>query len=95
MAARRGATFRRRELGKELRRLCEKNGLTILEAAEGLGFSDAKLSRVETGNNSLPGLPTLRRCWTATALRTSMTERPCWHFIASHARVTGGGRTAA
>jgi transcriptional regulator with XRE-family HTH domain len=54
MAARRGATFRRRELGKELRRLREKNGLTILEAAEGLGFSDAKLSRVETGVNGLP-----------------------------------------
>ncbi|MFD0497974.1 MULTISPECIES: helix-turn-helix domain-containing protein [Streptomyces violaceusniger group] len=54
MAARRGATFRRRELGKELRRLREKNGLTILEAAKGLGCSEAKLSRVETGNNSLP-----------------------------------------
>ncbi|MDT0549633.1 helix-turn-helix domain-containing protein [Streptomyces lonegramiae] len=54
MAARRGATFRRRELGKELRRLREKNSLTILEAAEGLGFSDAKLSRVETGLNGLP-----------------------------------------
>ena len=54
MAARRGTTFRRRELGKELRRLREKTGITILEAAKGLGFSEAKLSRVETGNNSLP-----------------------------------------
>ncbi|MGO4419308.1 helix-turn-helix domain-containing protein [Streptomyces sp. MCAF7] len=54
MAARRGTTFRRRELGKELRRLRERTGITILEAAKGLGFSEAKLSRVETGNNSLP-----------------------------------------
>ncbi|MFF3460520.1 helix-turn-helix domain-containing protein [Streptomyces sp. NPDC002730] len=54
MAARRGPTFRRRELGKELRRLREKAGLTIQEAASGLGFSDTKLGRVETGHNSLP-----------------------------------------
>ncbi|WFB07840.1 helix-turn-helix domain-containing protein [Streptomyces sp. LX-29] len=54
MAARRGATFRRRELGKELRRLREKSRLTIQEAAEGLGFSETKLSRVETGHNALP-----------------------------------------
>ncbi|MEU5639581.1 helix-turn-helix domain-containing protein [Streptomyces milbemycinicus] len=54
VAARRGATFRRRELGKELRRLREKCGLTIDEVAEGLGFSETKLGRVETGHNALP-----------------------------------------
>jgi len=54
MAARRGPTFRRRELGKELRRLREKAGLTIQEASAGFGFSDTKLSRVETGHNTLP-----------------------------------------
>ncbi|MFF2022795.1 helix-turn-helix domain-containing protein [Streptomyces sp. NPDC058171] len=54
MAARRGPTFRRRALGKELRILRERTGITIQEAAAGLGFSDTKLSRVETGHNSLP-----------------------------------------
>ncbi|MFI6285035.1 helix-turn-helix domain-containing protein [Streptomyces sp. NPDC051018] len=54
MAARRGPTYRRRELGKELRRLREGVGLTIQEAVAGLGFSDTKLGRVETGHNSLP-----------------------------------------
>jgi transcriptional regulator with XRE-family HTH domain len=54
VAARRGPTFRRRALGKELRILRERTGITIQEAAAGLGFSDTKLSRVETGHNSLP-----------------------------------------
>ncbi|MFD7550708.1 helix-turn-helix domain-containing protein [Streptomyces sp. NPDC059816] len=54
MAARRGPTFRRRALGKELRMLRERTGITIKEAATGLGFSETKLSRVETGHNNLP-----------------------------------------
>ncbi|MDT3397008.1 helix-turn-helix transcriptional regulator [Streptomyces sp. B1866] len=54
MPARRGATFLRRELGKELRRLREKEDLTLQMAAQGLGFSETKLSRVETGHNALP-----------------------------------------
>jgi len=61
VAARRGPTFRRRELGKELRRLREKAGMTIQEAAEGLGFSDTKLGRVETGHNSLPRVEDLEK----------------------------------
>lgn len=61
MAARRGATFRRWELGKELRRLREKADLTIQEAAEGFGFSDTKLGRVETGHNSLPRVTDLEK----------------------------------
>ncbi|MFF3750505.1 helix-turn-helix domain-containing protein [Streptomyces sp. NPDC002018] len=59
MAAKRGPTFRRRELGKELRRLREKVGLTIEEAVAGLGFSETKLGRVETGHNSLPRIEDL------------------------------------
>ncbi|MEO3972473.1 helix-turn-helix transcriptional regulator [Streptomyces sp. CAU 1734] len=54
MAARRGPTYRRRELGKELRRLRESSDLTIQEAVSGLGFSETKLGRVETGHNNLP-----------------------------------------
>ncbi|AXG79051.1 helix-turn-helix domain-containing protein [Streptomyces paludis] len=54
MAARRGPTYRRRELGKELRKLREKRGLTIQEAAAHLGFSHTKLARVEIGENDLP-----------------------------------------
>lgn len=61
MAAKRGPTFRRRELGKELRRLREKTGLTIQEAAAGLGFSDTKLGRVETGHHSLPRVEDLAK----------------------------------
>ncbi|MFF3400349.1 helix-turn-helix domain-containing protein [Streptomyces sp. NPDC002659] len=54
MAAKRGATFRRRELGKELRKLREKNDLTLQEVASRLGFSHTKLARVEIGENDLP-----------------------------------------
>ncbi|MFE7608106.1 helix-turn-helix domain-containing protein [Streptomyces celluloflavus] len=54
MAAKRGATFRRRELGKELRKLREKKDLTLQEVAKELGFSHTKLARVEIGENDLP-----------------------------------------
>lgn len=54
VAAKRGATFRRRELGKELRRLREKKGETLQEVAKALGFSHTKLARVEIGENDLP-----------------------------------------
>ncbi|MGW6361490.1 helix-turn-helix domain-containing protein [Streptomyces sp. NPDC055092] len=61
MAARRGPTYRRRELGKELRRLRESADLTIQTAAKGLGFSDTKLSRVESGHNTLPRVEDLEK----------------------------------
>ncbi|MBH1933754.1 helix-turn-helix domain-containing protein [Streptomyces sp. AV19] len=54
MAARRGPTFRRRELGKELRRLREKYGITLRDAAAHIESSETKLNRVETGHNQLP-----------------------------------------
>ncbi|MFF7023936.1 helix-turn-helix domain-containing protein [Streptomyces klenkii] len=54
MAARRGPTFRRRELGKELRRLRERKGYGTKEAAAAIESSEAKLNRVETGHNQLP-----------------------------------------
>ncbi|MCF3103511.1 helix-turn-helix domain-containing protein [Streptomyces roseoverticillatus] len=54
MAARRGPTFRRRELGKELRRLRERKGYSTKEAAAAIESSDTKLNRVESGHNQLP-----------------------------------------
>ncbi|GGZ13844.1 transcriptional regulator [Streptomyces inusitatus] len=54
MAAKRGATFRRRELGKELRKLREGKGLTLQDVTGELGFSFTKLARVEIGENDLP-----------------------------------------
>ncbi|MFJ9617854.1 helix-turn-helix domain-containing protein [Streptomyces noursei] len=54
MAAKRGATFRRRELGKELRKLRENKDLTLQQVAKDLGFSHTKLARVEIGENDLP-----------------------------------------
>ncbi|MFC7872021.1 helix-turn-helix domain-containing protein [[Kitasatospora] papulosa] len=54
MAAKRGATFRRRELGKELRKLREAQDLTLQEVGKQLGFSHTKLARVELGENDLP-----------------------------------------
>ncbi|WP_241833052.1 helix-turn-helix domain-containing protein [Streptomyces caatingaensis] len=54
MAARRGPTFRRRELGKELRRLREKQGISVRDAAAYIESSETKLNRVETGQNQLP-----------------------------------------
>lgn len=54
MAARRGPTFRRRELGKELRRLREKKGIGTKEAAAAIESSESKLNRVESGHNQLP-----------------------------------------
>ncbi|RLV08182.1 transcriptional regulator [Streptomyces griseocarneus] len=50
VGARIGPTARRIELGIELRRLRHKANLTLEQAVKGLGFSEAQLQRVETGN---------------------------------------------
>ncbi|MEU3597544.1 helix-turn-helix transcriptional regulator [Streptomyces sp. NPDC006798] len=61
MAAKRGATFRRRELGKELRKLREEKGMTLQSVSDALGFSHSKLARVEVGENDLPRVADLQR----------------------------------
>ncbi|GAA0423970.1 helix-turn-helix transcriptional regulator [Streptomyces luteireticuli] len=61
MAARRGPTFRRRELGKQLRLLREKADITIEEASAALRFSETKLARVETAHNGLPKIRDLEK----------------------------------
>jgi transcriptional regulator with XRE-family HTH domain len=49
MSAAHAPTVRRRRLGSELRRLRERAGLTLAEAAAHLDTSDSTLSRVENG----------------------------------------------
>jgi len=53
VAAAVGPTVRRRRLGAELRRLRERAGLTLADAAGHLDTSDSTLSRVENGRGTL------------------------------------------
>ncbi|MYX77613.1 helix-turn-helix transcriptional regulator [Streptomyces sp. SID3915] len=53
MAGKPRPTARKIALGQELRRLRNVRGLTIEEAAVGMGFSEAQLQRVETGFSAL------------------------------------------
>ncbi|MEV5508399.1 helix-turn-helix domain-containing protein [Streptomyces orinoci] len=48
------------QLGKELRRLRDRAGMTPAQAVEGLGFSETKLWRVERGLTSLDKVQDLR-----------------------------------
>ncbi|BCJ53197.1 transcriptional regulator [Actinoplanes sp. NBRC 14428] len=52
MNPRRSPTIRRRRLGAELRRYRDAAGVTIDAAAERLGCSPSKVSRIETGHTS-------------------------------------------
>ncbi|MGW1199924.1 helix-turn-helix domain-containing protein [Streptomyces sp. NPDC002536] len=60
MAVKTGPTIRRVQLGKELKRLRERAGMSLVQAVEGLAFSDTKLWRVERGMTSLDKLSDLR-----------------------------------
>lgn len=46
-------TVLRRQLGAELRRLRELSGRTVANAAEAVGFSESKLSRIETAHSTI------------------------------------------
>jgi transcriptional regulator with XRE-family HTH domain len=61
VAARRGPTYLRVLLGKELRALRERAGLTAEGVSDELGFSRSKVSRVESGDIPLPKLSDLER----------------------------------
>jgi transcriptional regulator with XRE-family HTH domain len=61
VAARRGPTYLRVMLGKELRLLREQAGLTAEGVSTDLGFSRSKVSRVESGDIPLPKLADLER----------------------------------
>ncbi|MEW1657931.1 helix-turn-helix transcriptional regulator [Streptomyces sp. NPDC093707] len=61
MAARRGPTYLRVLLGKELQALRERTGETAEAVSVALGFSRSKLSRVEAGEIPLPKLADLEK----------------------------------
>ena len=61
MPARRGPTYLRVLLGKELRALRERAGLTAEGVSLELGFSRAKVSRVELGDIPIPKLGDLEK----------------------------------
>ncbi len=61
MPARRGPTYLRVMLGKELRTLRERAGLTAEAVSVDLGFSRSKVSRVEGGDIPLPKLSDLEK----------------------------------
>ncbi|TJZ45393.1 helix-turn-helix domain-containing protein [Streptomyces piniterrae] len=64
MAAQHRPTARRIALGHELRELRKQAGLSLLEAVQGLPFSDTKLQRVETGLQDLRSAGDLRKLLT-------------------------------
>src|SRR5947208_4248607 len=60
MATRPSPTMLRRQLGAELRRLRERTVRTVADVATSLGWSESKLSRIETANSGIRG-PDLER----------------------------------
>ncbi len=57
-----GSTIPRRQLGRHLRDLRNRAGLTARAAAQALEWSEAKLWRIETGQTSLRGLDVEAMC---------------------------------
>src|SRR5437762_11363828 len=55
MATRPSPTLLRRQLGAELRRLRERTHRTVADVAGGLGWSQSKLSRIETAHIGIRG----------------------------------------
>ncbi|WP_329428907.1 helix-turn-helix domain-containing protein [Streptosporangium sp. NBC_01495] len=86
MAAGRGPTVRRRRLAGELRRLRERTALTIEEAAQRVGWSTAKLSRIETARVGITS-PDLTRLLDLYELDAS--KRSALHALARTARMKG------
>ncbi|MEU9884208.1 helix-turn-helix transcriptional regulator [Sphaerisporangium sp. NPDC051011] len=82
----RGPTVRRRRLAGELRRLRERQAVTIEEAAERVGWSTAKLSRIETARVGVTS-PDLTRLLDLYELDTQ--KRATLHSLARTARTRG------
>jgi transcriptional regulator with XRE-family HTH domain len=53
MASRSSPTLLRRQLGAELRRLRSRTGRTVVDVATELGWSESKLSRIETASTGI------------------------------------------
>ncbi|MER6088593.1 helix-turn-helix domain-containing protein [Streptomyces bluensis] len=87
-----GPTTRRRQLGADLRRLRELNGLTLEEAGARVGISKATLSRYETKEGSVkwPAVDALCREYGA-----SDEERLALVELAKGAKIQGWWRSLA
>ena len=57
-----GSTVPRRQLGRYLRELRNKQRITVRTAAEALEWSETKIWRVETGQTSLRSLDVEQMC---------------------------------
>ncbi|GAB2888995.1 helix-turn-helix domain-containing protein [Streptomyces mayteni] len=88
MAARRGPTIPRRQLGGELRRLRENSGLIVLEAAQRVGISETKLSKVERG---LAGLPKISDLEALLELYGVTNEEDVEFLLDTHRQSLGRG----
>ncbi|MFI6455043.1 helix-turn-helix domain-containing protein [Streptosporangium amethystogenes] len=86
MVAGRGPTVRRRRLAGELRRLRDLKALTLEEAAQCVGWSVAKVSRIETARVGITS-PDLTRLLDLYELDES--KRPALHALARTARMKG------
>ncbi|GAA4206112.1 helix-turn-helix transcriptional regulator [Microbispora amethystogenes] len=82
----RGPTVRRRRLAGELRRLRERKELTLEDAAERLGWSAAKVSRIETARVGITS-PDLTRMLDLYELAND--RRAGLHALARTARTRG------
>ncbi|WP_405084822.1 helix-turn-helix domain-containing protein [Microbispora sp. NBC_01389] len=82
----RGPTVRRRRLAGELRRLRERKELTLEDAAEHLGWSAAKVSRIETARVGITS-PDLTRMLDLYELADD--RRAGLHALARTARTRG------
>ncbi|MET8135076.1 helix-turn-helix transcriptional regulator [Streptomyces sp. NPDC005251] len=87
-----GPTTRRRQLGADLRRLREHNGLTLEEAGARVGISKATLSRYETKEGSVkwPAVDALCREY-----GTTDDERLALVELAKGAKIQGWWRSLA
>ncbi len=82
-----GPPTRRRQLGRELRRLREASGLRRLDAAHALGCSESRISHIETGRYGVrkPDLEVLLRLYDSLdsheqleEIRLQGTKRGWW-----------------
>jgi transcriptional regulator with XRE-family HTH domain len=86
MVARASPTMLRRQLGAELRRLREQAKRTVADIARDLGWSESKLSRIETAHSGIRG-PDLERL--LKLYRTQEAERKRLTALAAQARQRG------
>jgi len=86
MVTRASPTMLRRQLGAELRRLRDQAKRTVAEIAHDLGWSESKVSRIETAHSGIRG-PDLERL--LKLYRTPEAERKRLLALAAQARQRG------